>query len=111
MPEPFDGRIALATEAVEQRRRAVVPEGGDVYGYYDETQMRLQFVGWEIDLDELATVATSVVGQTVRRAEEADADPANVMGSLWVHGLRVGLMLAQHQAAGQHEEVNGGEDD
>ena len=82
-----------------------------MYGYYDETQMRLQFVGWEIDLDELATVATSVVGQTIHRGEEAGADPANVMGSLWVHGLRVGLMLAQHQAAGQHEEVNGGEDE
>jgi hypothetical protein len=105
---PFDGRIALAVEAVEQRRRAVVTEGegAEGYGYYDETQMRLQFVGWEIDLDELATVATSVVAQTARRAEEADADPANVMGSLWVHGLRVGLMLAQHQAAGLHEEAD-----
>jgi hypothetical protein len=91
--------VTLLGDAID----AVAARRGSVQGAEElAEQAKLMMVGTDLDADEVEAAARAAASAVLDASEEGD--PTLVIGAGWVHGLLVGWMLRELEAAEREEE-------
>lgn len=89
-------RLERATARVAERTRAANLPRVDGGGYLAKgDDRRFAFSGTDLDVDILEEAGRQMASDGISALRGGGVDPMQVLAGLWVHGLEVGIALAE----------------